>query len=221
MHSLIEPISLRDQDPVGAGSWKLVYQHPDDERLLVKVMKRDGKVREMRTAWYQATAREGDILLLARELREFVAAEANATGRDLPIPRIIGLAQTDLGLGLVVEKICGRDGQRAMSLEVKLREAGLTPEIEKMLAHLIAEINRHRIVIGEIKAANILFAEDDRQRVRLVLVDGFGETSLIPLHSLSEFANTRRNMQKYRGFIRRVTENYRGVKLRSPADKQP
>lgn len=210
MQSLIDPISLKARNPISAGSWKLVYQHPDDARLLIKVIRRDGRVRKLRTAWYQATPREGDILLLARELHEFVVAEANATGGDLPIPRMIGLVQTDLGLGLVVEKICGRDGQRATSLEDKLKETGLTPEIEKMLDGLIAEINRRRIVLGEIKAANILCAEDGQHRVRLVLVDGFGESSLVPLHSISEFANTRRNMRKYRKFIRRAKVNYRG-----------
>ena len=200
-----EPTVLRlsGETPLATGSWKLVFQHPQDEGLLVKVVRREGNARRSRGAWYKARPREGDLLLFSRELHEFVVAEANPNGRPSPIPRIVGLVETDLGLGLAVEKIRGQTGELAPSLD-RLPTTEITPKIEQMLAALIADINQRRIVLSEFTPGNILIVDAGEQQSRLVLVDGFGDSSLIRLHSLTEFANTRRNLRKYREVLRRL-----------------
>ncbi|MEX0589872.1 MAG: YrbL family protein [Xanthobacteraceae bacterium] len=197
-------LRLAGQAPLVTGSWKLVFQHPHDEGLLVKVVNREGNVSRSRKTWYKARPREGNLLPFSRELLEFVVAEANSNGRPSPIPRIVGLVETDLGLGLVVEKIRGRTGELATTLIDRLPQTGLTLKIEQMLAALIADINQRRIVLTEFRPRNIVIVDAGKKRSRLMLVDGFGDSSLIGLHSLSKFANTRRNLRKYRKTLRRL-----------------
>jgi hypothetical protein len=189
------------------GTWRWVYQHPRDDRFLVKVLKRDGKDSLARSRWYQRPAREGGYLLFSREIREFIAAEANSNGGPLPIPRIPGFVETDLGLGLIVEKISGRSGKLAPKLVAILRQHGFTPDIQKMLVALTEQINRHRIILHDFKTSNIVCAENDTGQRRLVLVDGFGESALVPIFSLSATANARRNWRKYRRLLWRI-DNY-------------
>lgn len=191
------PLQLTGQEPLVMGSWRLVYQHPHDKNALIKIMRTDGKAQRARQAWYKAKPREGAYLLFSREFHEFLVSEANSDGRTRPIPRIHGLVETDLGLGMIAERLTDRHGSLAPTLEKKLAETGFTAHYERLLLDLIAEINRRRIVLVEFKLANIVVAEDDAGRERLVLVDGLGDSSLLPLHSLIQSANTRRNLRKY------------------------
>ena len=196
-------LRLSGETPLARGSWKLVFQHPEDDGLLVKVVRREGNARRSRRAWYKARPREGDFLLFSRELHEFVVAEANSNGRPSPIPKIMGLVETDLGLGLVVEKIRGQTGELAPGLD-RLPKTEITPKIEQMLAELVADINERRIVLSEFTPGNILIVDAGEKQSRLVLVDGFGDSSLIGLYALSRFANTQRNLRKYRQVLRRL-----------------
>lgn len=202
------PLQLAGQTPLATGNWKFVFQHPHHDEFLVKVMRRDLHAELSRTAWYKTKAREGRYLLFSRELHEFFVAEANSDGSPLPIPKVIGLTDTDLGLGLVVEKLCGRDGALAPTLRSKLFQDGFLPHYEAMLFDLITAINRHRIVLIEFSPVNILFVDDQFGQERLILIDGYGDSSLLPVHSLSERTNSRRNLRKFRRMIRKASRLY-------------
>lgn len=208
MLPLFEPLHLKDKTPAATGTWRLVYAHPDDSRFLVKVLRNDGKSARSRSAWYQSRPREGGLLLFSRELREYVAAAANSNGEELPIPRVLGLVETDLGLGLIVEKIFGRDGGLAPKLEARLEDEGFTREIQDKLIALVERINRHRVVLHDFKLPNIVCATDQRAGYRLVLVDGFGESALMPFFSLNASANSRRNWRKYRRLLWRINRRF-------------
>lgn len=198
-----EPLRLSGRAPLARGAGRLVFQHPDDETLLVKVVRPDGNIGASRAAWYKLAPREGKLIVFQREMHEFLVATANATSGPLPIPRIYGLIDTDLGPGLLMEKLTGEGGALAPTLRSKLQHAGLTVDHERLLAALIEEVNRHRIVLVEFKVSNIVFVRDSDGAERLMLVDGFGDSSLVPIYSLSRIANRWRNMGKYRKLIRR------------------
>jgi hypothetical protein len=212
------PLHLAGQKPVGVGDSKLVFLHPSDDRLLVKVVNPAGKkAQKSKATWYRPALREKDLYIFSRELHEFVVAEAHATGEPSPIARIFGLIQTDLGIGMVVEKIQDRHGQLARSLHQILPGVGLTPEIERLLVALITEINRRHIVVGAFTTPNIVLQESGAGERRLVMVDGFGADTFVPIYSFSSWANTQRNLKKYRRLIRRIKQQYGTAPLpRSP-----
>lgn len=197
-------LQLTGQKPLASGTWRLVFQHPGEKDRLVKVMRADGKVAHARKSWYKIASREGPYLLFLRELHEFVVAKAHSTGPRLPVPHCFGLVDTEFGLGVVVEKLTDRTGALATTLYAKFKEFGVTPHYEKLCFDLVDEINRHRIILVELRLRNIVIVEDEAGKERLMLVDGFGDSSLFPLHAWSEFANTRRNLRKCRKFLRKA-----------------
>jgi hypothetical protein len=210
--SLLAPLSLTGQNPVARGESKLVFLHPHDQRLLVKVVNPAGKkARTSRAGWYQATPRVKSLRAFDRELQEFLVAEAHSNGQPNPLARFVGLVKTDLGLGMVVEKICRRDGQLALSLSQLTKQSGVYRKYLGLLAELVGEINRRHIVLGDLSPANILLEESATGESRFVLVDGFGENTLIPIYSLSRFANTQRNLRKHRKLIRRLTRESENI----------
>jgi hypothetical protein len=203
--SLFTPLSLSSQNPVARGDSKLVFLHPHEQRLLVKVVYPAGKkARTSRVAWYQARSRIKSLRAFNRELQEFLVAEAHSNGHPNPLARVVGLVKTDLGLGMVVEKICRRDGQLAFTLSRLTREPHVYQKYLGLLAELVGEINRRHIVLGAFSSGNIVLEESATGTSRLVLIDGFGEDSLIPIYSFSKFANTQRNLRKHRKLIQKL-----------------
>jgi hypothetical protein len=203
MAAPFEPLRLKDERPFATGAMKMVFHHPHDKRLLVKVIKPSvvERRRVMERNWFKRRRRLQAHIDFVREITQYVSVKSNTNRPILSIQRFVGIVDTDLGLGMVVEKVTGRDGEPAPRLVSLLRRDGFTPEIKNMLEVLIEDLNRNHVVLNELRARNIVYAENESHERRLVLIDGIGEKVLIPLFSFSKFANTRMNMRKYRRLV--------------------
>jgi hypothetical protein len=137
-----------------------------------------------------------------RELKEYIATCARHPDRHAPISRMVGLVQTDLGLGLVVEKVRGADGGMAPTLATRYAaEGGFSASIERDLAEFRASLLACNVIVGDLHAWNIVYGTDSRGGPRFVMVDGFGEKLAIPLTSMSRRYNrhnTLRRIQRMR-----------------------
>lgn len=193
---------MKDIEPIATGYMKLVFQHPHDKRCLVKVIKPSVVARRRgKRHWFKKRRRTQAHVDFLREIVQYVTIRS---GTDHPIPsiqRFLGVVETDLGFGMVVEKVTGKGGELAPMLTALLQRDGFTAEIEQMLETLIDDLNRNHVVLNDLRVRNIVCAENGKNERRLVLIDGFGEKVLIPLYSMSKFANTRRNMRKYKQLI--------------------
>lgn len=111
------------------------------------------------------------------------------TSADPPVASSFGIVLTDLGMGMLGEKIQTPDGELAPSLEQLVQEN----RVEEWLPHLnefVAELYRWEIRAHDLKAANIVlgFRQDRHQ---FILVDGLGDGTLIPLRSWSARLNVQ------------------------------
>src|ERR1700742_1862307 len=110
-------LELSSTEPLAVGHLRHVFQHPENPAYLVKVMRADAvSARIVKGRWYKRLPRTREYIGYVRELKEYIASQARAESRNAPIARMIGLVDTDLGLGLVAEKVCGPDGKLARTL---------------------------------------------------------------------------------------------------------
>lgn len=119
-------LQLRQTKPIASGKHRLLFQHPDDAARLVKVIRPEiVDLRGRDGPWYRRLARTGPYRGFAREFNEYLVYRY--ASKDLsPLACVTGLVDTDMGLGLVVEKICAADGGLAMDLEAWVRRDGVT-----------------------------------------------------------------------------------------------
>src|SRR5690606_26161436 len=121
-------ILLKDVTPVASGSIRDVYRHPDDPKLLIKVVRpstRDAKFGKGRP-WHKLVQRRyRHLISYLREIREHIAQHAMGSEHPYFLQRIAGLAETDLGLGLVVEAAFGRDGNYAPTVGTLVKQGPL------------------------------------------------------------------------------------------------
>jgi hypothetical protein len=196
-------LPLRQTAPIATGHLRAVYQHPEQPDWLVKVMLPEAVANWRRAPWYRRLARTGPYRGFVREFKEFLASRHAADGPS-PIACVVGLAETDLGPGLVVEKVRGPDGGLAPTLDAWVRRDGFTPQVQAALDDFLAAMLAHNVIAGDLHAWNVVYGSDSWGGPRLVMIDGFGEKNTIPHCSMSRRHNADRTHHKFRKMLARV-----------------
>ena len=194
---------LSTAEPIAVGHLRSVYQHPVHANELVKVMRADALAKRWNAPgrWHKRLPRTRHFVQYLRELKEFIVARARAPEVDVPIARMIGVVDTDLGLGLVSEKVVGVDGALAPTLAALYSRRGFTPEIDGALAAFLAGLLDGNVIVGDMHAWNIVYGSDSRGGPRLVMIDGFGEKHAIPISSMSRAVNRYRTKRLYKRML--------------------
>ena len=192
-------LELSTTPPLAVGHLRHVFQHPENPAYLVKVMRADAvDARIVKGRWYKRLPRTREFIGYVRELKEYIVSQARSESRNAPIARMVGLVDTDLGLGLVAEKVCGPDGGLARTLAALYSDQrGFSEMLERELATFRRGLLEANVIVGDMHAWNIVFGSDSRGGPRLVLIDGFGEKNIIPMSSMSRRFNARNTERLY------------------------
>lgn len=191
-------IALRALQPLARGHKRLVYQHPLDDDLLIKVMSHAaGRRWGAGARWYKLERRPGIYLGFYREVGEYLCVRATLPGPPPFIQRIVGFVETDLGLGLVVEKLRDQEGRLAPQLRSLVLRGGFSEEVARELDRLTEALLAHDVVLAKLNVRNVLRAWD-ASGSRLVIIDGFGSKLAIPIDRLSKRVNRMRTLRKAR-----------------------
>lgn len=188
-------LKLAAATPLAVGHLRYVFQHPLHPDQLIKIMRADMVAKRWNAPgrWLKRLPRTRHYIGYLRELREYIAARSQAPFEDVPIARMIGLAETDLGLGLVTEKVIDADGALAPTLAAMYeRERGFTPAMERGLAAFLHALLACNVIVGDMHAWNIVYGSDSRGGPRFVMIDGFGEKHALPVSSMSRAINRYR-----------------------------
>jgi hypothetical protein len=202
-------IELRSRTPIAIGQLRQIFEHPSDPDLLIKVVRADAIVTRWGGArrWYKRIPRALHYTGYVRELKEYIAIQARAPGSNAPIARMVGIVHTDLGLGLVSEKVRDVDGAAGPTL-AKLYEQhrGYAPWMEEALTMFLRDLQASNVIVGDLHAWNLVYGSDSRGGPRLVLVDGFGEKNIVPRNSSSRFLNQYNNRRLYRRMRKQLVD---------------
>lgn len=183
-HDRAHVIGLRQQEPLGRGRSRLVFQHPRHRDRIIKVLCQQHAARNAsRTNPFSRTARYGGYKVFAMEV-EYLIGVAARHPHLLPLfAWIHGLVRIDLGLGMVQQKITDDRGEVAPSLAALARRGMLAERHRALVEDFLALLEREHVVFNDLKAQNIV-AEGPREApTRLVMIDGFGEPTALPLRT--------------------------------------
>jgi len=196
---------LADATPIATGHVREVYQHPDDNDLLIKVISSASiEERWNKAPWYRRRARSGPYKDFVREFREYVTGVYTGGYDTSPIARVVGLEMTDIGLGQIVEKVRTPDGRLAPTLHDWVAREGFNARVQSELEQFYARLLSHNTIAADLHAWNVVYGEDSRGGPRLVMIDGFGEKNIIPHCSMNRAHNASRTKKKYERMLRRT-----------------
>ena len=207
MPSLFEPklIRLSGSGHIAAGKQQLIYEHPEDPTSLIKIYQPhkcdvtgnrpykpdvNGLERQrFRDRFRRATAYRRFL----REFAEYLQVKASCQASDplLPISEIRGVVPTDLGLGMVYERISDPDGSLSPTLKDIVSTGCLTQKhliaVDEFFERMIAQ----HLTVGDLNLSNIVYQTSLENNGRVVCIDGFAKKQRIPYLRLSKRLNTR------------------------------
>jgi hypothetical protein len=85
-----------------------------------------------------------------------------------------------------------------------VRGGGVTPELLQKLGQLTDELIKYNLVVGKLHAHNMVLAVRGGEE-RFVVIDGYGETALIPIHTWSDRINAAHTRSRLKWLIRDVS----------------
>ena len=163
-----------------------IYQHPDFERLLVKV--RTDPRPEHRLPRRYSEWRYGALRQWQREANEYLAALNRGVPEIARLARFSGYAMTTSGPAMLVEKMTGPNGKLAPTAleEARAQDPDGTDRrvLRDELMALVDDLERGRIIVGDLWLENIVRAQE--RDGALTVIDGLGERVLLAFSVFSD-----------------------------------
>jgi hypothetical protein len=201
-----EFLHLADLEPIARGRMRLVFRHPHDPSLLIKVIRPD--VIDQRWGsgqkWYKKRRRYRQYISYIRECEEYIAGYASV-GHSLPFAqKITGFVETDLGLGMVMEAALDSDGNLAPTLREIATKEPFGEDVRRELDDFIRQIMESNVVVADCNPANVVRAYTPGKGHRFVLIDGLGVSTILPLKLLSPAFNRMSKRARIRGLWQKL-----------------
>ncbi|QMT59830.1 YrbL family protein [Legionella sp. PC997] len=203
-------IHLTDQEFLAKGRRCLVYRHPHDLNLLIKVTnpelhQRNGyktKLSQCIPLFYQFRFSKS----YARELLENIYLRFKQNFLFPPfLQTVVGFTDTNYGFGLIVKAEKSIDGTCAKNLRTILHDGLFTEEMQKKLDAFCESLISCDISVHDLQPRNLVFAYDTfRGEEHFVLIDGIGEKTLIPIQRLSAYLRKRSRLSQIKALKERV-----------------
>ncbi len=204
-------IKLSGKEPVRIGRKRYVFAHPADPDLLIKVFRSRTNSDEhspCRKKLQDIYRRYSYMTCFMRDFREYIYSRYGQQS-DLVnhLQTIVGLVDTDLGLGLVVTGFFDVKGRLAPTLNSLILEGQMNPEREKKLEEFFNKIINSVLVVGDLNVRNIVLAYHPDKGEYFALVDGLGDKTFIPIHRLSKWINRYRKKKRIQQIKKRIKKS--------------
>lgn len=207
MTSLSDPkLRLSGLSPFATGGNRLCFRHPDDNTRCIKVNKQ-GKAADLKrnAPFYKRLRPEKSFDDNWREYREYQRSINTNSNPQLweHLPRCYGWVATDIGPGLVSDFYADDYGQPAKTLEAYLHAKGIDDAIRQALSEFAQYLRSTLLLTKNLLPHNLLVVGSPADQ-RLVLIDGLGLHSILPLARYSKhFArmNVERRLQRFENRI--------------------
>lgn len=192
--------AVKGRTPLNGGGNRLVFAHPDDPSLVIKVIRPDARFENQKNPpWRKRFFRRfKHYNAFVREVGEHIAAHVK---NDAPPPflqRFCGFVETDFGLGSVTKAEREHDGNYAPTLVEIIKRGDFTESVRSDLRDFIRQFLEHDVIAGDFHAGNIVHAWDETHGSHFVIIDGLGEKNVIPLCSLFPWINRHYKLRKIR-----------------------
>jgi hypothetical protein len=192
--------------PLASGRMRWVFRHPEHPQWLVKVIRPDAIDERWGSGlpWYKFNRRFRQYISFVREIEEYVAAYTKHGGSVPFLQKIIGLEDTDYGLGLVMEAALDTSGNLAPTLWKMVKNQQFDAEAQLALERFFEQILASDVMIADLHPGNLVYAVTPQGGHQFVMIDGLGLSTLIPFKLLSKRLNRRSKIRRIRRLRERI-----------------
>lgn len=193
---MAEKIILTDDLFLGDGNHKIVYAHPTDKTLCVKLL------------------RTPDDTDFAKEMRYRKALGSRADSMTL-ITKFYGEVETSKGTGYLFERVLDFDGKVCQTMlnvfDDTLADRKLLPETEKLLMDFKCAYFGEKFLLAGVDPDNYLVQKISPSVRRVRIIDNIGISTFIPLPYYFDYFARKRLKKYWRRFIEQLRGDYKNL----------
>ncbi len=205
-------ISLNKNYFVTNGGRCLVYRHPENENLLIKVV--NPKFRERNTYKVRLVKQVPTIdryRLSKCYIRELVeSVRLRFSNHYIPqncIQHVVGLVDTNFGFGLVVRAERDKEGKYATTLKTLIQTNQFNEHAQQKLENFYQSLADCDVAVSDCSPPNVVYAYDDIEGEHFALIDGIGEKTLIPILRMSAYLRKKSRLRQIEKLKQRVASD--------------
>ena len=184
---------------VGKGTDREVFYPPDYPAILFKVLLPVGRIETGGLKGWMIknfpSLRSRAILGEYKSAIQIQIVKNKKRQGDIPISRLYGFIETDIGYASIVERIYCEDKEIGPNLRNLYESGSLTKEHIELLNDFSARLRYWRVRTTDLCIDNVVYGTS-RGRPQFVLVDGIGDNFVIPLRTWSLFVTERSNNKR-------------------------
>ena len=196
-------IDLSGKSPIANGTKRVVYSVPGNEDLVVKLFRADQTPDKQRSAkiyrkinWLRDPIVFNQNKYDLRELTKHHKKYGDIIWNFFPKTEL-QLVKTSEGEGLVQLKIKNADGTLSPSVEAYVADKGYTDQLKSALMQLKNFLSVHHIVIRDLSIKNLIVQNEAENNLKIVMIDGFGNSDIIKLVDYSNYLNDQKLNRKF------------------------
>lgn len=194
-------IVLSGLEPHFKGNARLVFVHPDDADLLIKVPRPEWIAKTLMVPkWKKRFKPLGANSVNMHELREIIRINPKPEIQQDHMFTVIGMQQTDLGWGLIVRAERSENGEYAAPVA---NFANKREEIEPALAKFREWVHQTNAVLYDLNPWNLVLANRNGKK-QIVVIDGISEKSALQIRTYFRSINAKKNQDVYARFLRQM-----------------
>ncbi len=174
-------INLDNLEPIGKGTNRLCFVHPEDENKCIKI------------------THSNDYSEAIKEIKYYKFLQQRAISWNL-LAKYYGSVETSLGKGEVFDLIRDYNGEVSKTLSFYLQKDEKTKSILnplKLLKELKEYTLSENIIVKDLNTKNMLYQKVDEKNARLVLIDGVVNNDFFTIFKTYIFFHSKK---RYKGY---------------------
>jgi hypothetical protein len=202
------PLVLQGLSPFGRGGKRECYVHPHDPLRCVKINRvgYEPATLRQRATWFRRWRKSEDHF--DKNHRDWAVLSEFEAGNDPVVwqhlPHCYGWVKTDRGRGLVIELMRDPDGQISRSFKDYLWTEGYDDRARAAVEQFAAYWDAHPFPTRMLVLENFAAQIQPDGKLRLVFIDGMGETEFFPLGRVSKAWARWKSARKLRDLRQRI-----------------
>lgn len=124
------------------------------------------------------------------------------------IPKFYGICKTNLGIGLIVEYLTDKSGNKLPTIQEYICKNGVSNKLLLAINELWTILLKNNIQIRAPHSNNFLVKEVENNLLRIYMIDGFGSPNLIPLYDFVPFFGRKKIRKKLSVLVKSLIEEF-------------
>ena len=194
-----EKLILTDDLKLGDGNHKIVYAHPTDKNLCVKIL---------------FTTPDTDF---DKEMR-YRQALGNRVDKMTLMTKYYGEVETNKGKGYVFERVLDFDGSTCKTVLQHLQNPVSTDDLTDLLLNFKKAYINEKFIAAGTDPDNYLVQRTSPTERRVRIIDNIGTAAKFPLLYYSDFLMAKRARKYWKRFVKEISIEYSNVITKNITD---